>query len=94
MPKYIKVEDACKEIDRGDLLVGNNADWAKEILYRTKSADVREITYGEWVDAWGNDKCTVCGFECGDPYYLGSAKYCPECGAKMKSREKSNESVR
>ena len=42
---------------------------------------------GEWVDAWGKDKCTICGFECDDPYYLGQANYCPECGSKMTRKD-------
>lgn len=39
---YIKIEKAIAEIDKGDLLVGNNAEWAKEILFRTPTADVVE----------------------------------------------------
>ena len=38
--RYIAVEDACAEVDKGDLLVGNNAEWAKEIICRTPAADV------------------------------------------------------
>jgi len=41
--RYIAVEDACAEVDKGDLLVGNNADWAKEIICRTPAADVVEV---------------------------------------------------
>jgi hypothetical protein len=40
---YIKIEKAIAEIDKGDLLVGNNAEWAKEVLYRTPTADVVEV---------------------------------------------------
>lgn len=40
---YIKIEKAISEIDKGDLLVGNNAEWAKEILYRIPTADVVEV---------------------------------------------------
>lgn len=40
---YIEIEKAIAEIDKGDLLVGNNAEWAKEILYRTPTADVVEV---------------------------------------------------
>lgn len=43
MASYIDVEKACDEVDKGDLLVGNNADFAKEIIYRTPTADVVEI---------------------------------------------------
>lgn len=40
MARYVECEMACDEIDKGDLLVGNNADFAKEIIYRTPTADV------------------------------------------------------
>ena len=34
MYEYIKRTDAINEINRGDLLVGNNAEWAREIIWR------------------------------------------------------------
>ena len=37
---------------------------------------------GKWVYE-DEMTCSVCGFECDDPYYLGDAKYCPSCGARM-----------
>lgn len=40
MARYIECEVACSEIDKGDLLVGNNAKFAKEIINRTPAADV------------------------------------------------------
>ena len=40
MVEYIEREKAIAEIDKGDLLVGDNAKWAKEILCRTPTADV------------------------------------------------------
>ena len=45
---------------------------------------VRVDTCGEWIDDHGSEVCSVCGFSCNDSYYLGSANYCPECGAKMR----------
>ena len=47
------------------------------------TADVKEVNHGKWLDDYGYDKCSVCGFKCNDPYYLGEANYCPECGARM-----------
>lgn len=38
MGKIINYDDFCKEVDKGDLLVGNNAEWAKEIAWRTPAA--------------------------------------------------------
>lgn len=43
MARYIDIDKAIAEIDKGDLLVGNNAEWAKEILYRMPSADVVQV---------------------------------------------------
>jgi hypothetical protein len=43
MKEYIDREAVCAEIDKGDLLVGNNAEWAKEIVHRTPTADVAEV---------------------------------------------------
>ena len=34
MHEYIKRSDAINEINRGDLLVGNNAEWAREKIGR------------------------------------------------------------
>lgn len=42
MEKYFKYEDFCKEVDKGDLLVGNNAEWAKEIARRTPAVEIAE----------------------------------------------------
>ena len=47
------------------------------------AADVKKVIHGKWLDDYGYDKCSVCGFKCNDPYYLGEANYCPECGARM-----------
>ena len=43
MAEYIEREKVIAEIDNGDLLVGDNAKWAKEILCRTPTADVVEV---------------------------------------------------
>lgn len=40
MAQYIECEVACAEVDKGDLLIGNNAEFAKEIINRTPTADV------------------------------------------------------
>ena len=44
MPRFIDAEMACDEVDKGDLLVGNNADFAKEIIRRTPSVNVVGVT--------------------------------------------------
>lgn len=38
---------------------------------------------GERLDDCGGMACSCCGFSCDDPYYLGEANYCPNCGARM-----------
>lgn len=40
MDRYLKYEDFCKEVDKGDLLVGDNAELAKEIARRTPAVTV------------------------------------------------------
>lgn len=56
MARYIECEVACAEIDKGDLLVGNNAEFAKEIINRTPAADVApksEVEYlKEHLEIW------------------------------------------
>ena len=82
---YIEIEKAIAEIDKGDLLVGNNAEWAKEILYRTPTADVVEVKHGEYIQkgAW-HIECSVCRHVLA---HIGEAKnYCPNCGADMRGR--------
>ena len=69
---YIKIEKAIAEIDKGDLLVGNNAEWAKEILFRTPTADVEKVKHGEWIH-------TVEKGQVFNHHYWN----CSLCGAKM-----------
>ena len=86
MYEYIKRTDAINEVNRGDLLVGNNAEWAREIIWRTPYADVAEVKHGHWDPntryfggiATITYRCSRCGF--GTPVIY---RYCPECGAHM-----------
>lgn len=78
---YIKIEKAIAEIDKGDLLVGNNAEWAKEILFRTPTADVEVVKHGHWIEDGEYQICSVCGEEHHWDEYR--ATYCEDCGAKM-----------
>jgi hypothetical protein len=67
MAEYIEREKAIAEIDKGDLLVGDNAKWAKEILYRTPTADVVPVV-----------RCKDCKHYKTDSYYCQKTKqgYC------------------
>ena len=70
--EYIKRTDAITEINRGDLLVGNNAEWAREIIWRTPYSDVAPVQHGHWievkfptgVEAFGYKEMMVVGFKC------------------------------
>lgn len=87
MYEYIKRTEAVAEIDRGDLLVGNFAEWAKEIVWRTPYADVVEARRGYWRERkhyFGSVVCQTytcsgCGFGVAQ-----KTNYCPDCGAKMR----------
>ena len=86
MHEYIKRTDAINEINRGDLLVGNNADWAREIIWRTPYADVKEVHHEQWYEntrSFGGVEittynCSRCGCGMAERF-----NYCPECGSKM-----------
>ena len=64
---YIEREKAIAEINKGDLLVGNNAEWANEILNRIPTADVVEVVRCKDCRYWeeiGIDPITdyTCGY--------------------------------
>lgn len=82
MHEYIKRSDAINEVDRGDLLVGNNAEWAREIIWRTPYADVAPVQHGHWVMKHRYFNTTYMCSKC----KAGSTQqtnYCAECGARM-----------
>lgn len=85
MYEYIKRTDAIAEINRGDLLVGNNAEWAREIIWRTPYSDVKKARHGSWMARrieFDSYSCTV--FNCSECGY-GTDKmthYCPDCGSE------------
>ena len=86
MYEYIKRTDAINEVNRGDLLVGNCAEWAKEIIWRTPYADVAEVKRGRWVKNkkhFGNIKAIT--YNCSNCHFGVDkrSKFCPDCGAKM-----------
>ena len=99
MSRYVDIAAVCREIDKGDLLVGNNADWAKETVYRTTPAKVKKIVYGRWKtreydNDYSNVECSCCGyiaenyrackFGVSSLDIIGhSWNFCPSCGADM-----------
>lgn len=38
---------------------------------------------GRWIEECGDLVCSKCKFVVSDPYYLGKAVACPNCGVKM-----------
>lgn len=45
--------------------------------------EVRKV--GKWIDAgWDGEKCSLCGWNIDDTYYVPQFEYCPNCGARMK----------
>ena len=85
MYEYIKRTDAINEINRGDLLVGNCAEWAREIIWRTPYADVVEARHGYWIGrridignlSYHTFTCSECGYGVDK-----MTNYCPDCGSK------------
>lgn len=82
MYEYIKRTDAVAEVERGDLLVGNNAEWAKEIIWRTPYADVVKVQHGHWIAKHRyfttTYLCSKCSFG-----VVRKSRFCPDCGAQM-----------
>ena len=94
--KYISVADFCKEVDKGELLVGDNAAWAKEIARKLPPANVSSVRQGYWkrikwvpetIEGGGCIeggywivRCTNCSIPTD-----AETRYCPNCGAKMNS---------
>lgn len=82
MYEYIKRSDAVAEVDRGDLLVGNCAEWAKEIIWRTPYVDVVEVKHARWIEKNRFFTTTYVCSNCS----AGSARktlFCADCCAKM-----------
>ena len=38
--RYVKYDSVMENIDNGGVLVGNNADWAREAVYKAKQIDL------------------------------------------------------
>lgn len=60
-----------------------SANSAQKIIDNIPTADVQPVVHAHWEEYYGDGKCTSCGFVCGDSFYLGSASFYPNCGAKM-----------
>lgn len=72
------------EVD-SDMQRWDGGCWIRYKMFENAIKDVptiEERKKGKWIDEH-DMTCSVCGFECDDPYYLGDANYCPNCGARM-----------
>lgn len=82
MYEYIKRTDAIDQVNRGDLLVGNCAEWAREIIWRTPYADVALVVHGYWIERHRYGNITYVCSKCNDGS-VSESRYCPNCGARM-----------
>ena len=79
MSRLIDADALIEDID-GDLTDSIAEGRAIEKIMNAPTIEERKK--GKWIDE-RDLTCSVCGFECDDPYYLGDANYCPNCGARM-----------
>ena len=85
MHEYIKRTDAIAEINRGDLLVGNFAEWAREIIWRCPYADVKEVKHAYWIMRHRYFNTTYVCSNC-KAGVVQKTNYCPHCGTRMDGR--------
>lgn len=96
MSDYIKREDAIEQARRNWLGEGELvASTEIQLLNNLPTADVRENVRGEWIiikdQEWSGGeyvKCSNCdyGYAIGAYHEPAEFKYCPNCGADMRSR--------
>ena len=94
MSDYIKREDAIKAVR--DLCFGTDKINAFQVITALNNirgkyvAKIKRVHEGTWLGnmLYPYFKCSVCGYKI---HYIniisGYAKYCPQCGAKMKRGE-------
>lgn len=93
MNKYINIEIAKKYLRHDSYsnpyFRSQACQQAINILDIVPAADVVEVRYGKWINAYPEIEpnpmfmygiCSVCGFE---QSVSDKLKYCPNCGAKM-----------
>ena len=88
MERYIECEAACAEVDKGDLLVGNNAEFAKEIINRTPAADVVPREEIQWLEGelevWKQERFNI--FQCTELYEKARTKVVKEIFAEIEQQ--------
>ncbi len=96
MPKYIDADSFRLELNNGidtdTLCCQEDID---RFLYHFPAADVEPVRHGRWVHTdlaahWrGKDECNQCGYHEKDRRDMSRYRYCPNCGAKMDLKVKS-----
>lgn len=81
MARYADIDVLLEHLTTSD--EGNFRTAITQWLEMHQVEDVAPVVHAHWEEYYGDDKCTSCGFVCGDSFYLGSASFCPNCGAKM-----------
>ncbi len=82
-----EINRILKDGDRAELI--KVKDGVKLIQIRRKEIklqgckEVNRNRLAYWKNIGCDMICSDCGFSCNDPYYLGKALFCPECGCKM-----------
>lgn len=89
MSKYIDQDALCEFARHSTIGIDAND------IMRFPTADVVEVKHGEWVNPeMGYEVCSVCGY-CFAVYdehdYQIERNFCPNCGADMRERRKSDE---
>ena len=80
--EYIRRKDAVD-------MCGGYGDLAY-MMSTIKPADVAPVVHSRWVLGGYDDMyyvCEKCGHKQSEYYHKPTAKYCPECGAKMDGKE-------
>lgn len=80
-PTEEQVKEYCRRRNLA-LIAGEDLETMRRLFLPAKPRT------GEWLDGCGGMACSCCGFSCDDPYYLGEANYCPNCGARMTEESK------
>ena len=94
MPRYINEDELCKYIRKKTTASG--AEWIVNRIKEMPSDDVAEVKHGKWEtvnEDWDVYECSVCQHEfmliAGKPRD-NSYNFCPNCGADMDTRGKTD----
>lgn len=82
---YIDREDFCENRCKCNTQACDKSECA---IWRAPTADVEEVTHGEWVKYKPvHYECSMCGKKVGGSV----SNYCPDCGADMRGETNEKE---